>query len=604
MEQYKMFFATNKQMRQIANKLENNPKLLDAAVKSGFKCRKKVGGPISIECIADDITKTTEDALKGTTIEKNNANTKLNRLFKRAPSVIKQGGKTVVKGAGATLAAVGGWPALVAEAGLEGLLVAADMAFTGKDFDEAYRDNTLVLGGIFAPGSGEDIAIGKAIQGNNAATRYFEASKKLEKYNNLKSDLSNYEDDQEAIGSGLYDQKLDELSRLENEIAPVKDELKRILTPGSYESNEYERMLTEQASERSKKVYTQADDTAFLEVGPTPDEVEQSRAEDFKETVELISKPTQEEVTDKQREQFREVLTKQIGQKQGGLPDLKPGQSPFYDFIVQAAIESKVEPRLLEEYVRSLDLFTPYDAKFANGGRVRFRGGGMTRRGFLKLAAGIATLVGAVKTGIVKLTTPIAKQVLKDAPQGTPDWFAPLVEKIVKEGVEAGETMKTVTGRETVKKLEVPNPESDGVLTDKYFLYENPDTGEIRIEIDSPGLGANDGEFSLYMRPSRVDGVNDDGTPMIDEGEFFVTEDRVVGRATSPDDYDIDLEPFDTDLEGSASNWHKVEEFATGKTDKKAQAKQLEKKERIEAFPHEDITDRYGDYDPPDPDDY
>ncbi|MEL1226901.1 MAG: hypothetical protein VW963_09165, partial [Candidatus Neomarinimicrobiota bacterium] len=164
--------------------------------------------------------------------------------------------------------------------------------------------------------------------------------------------------------------------------------------------------------------------------------------------------------------------------------------------------------------------------------------------------------------------------------------------------------IRTVTSRETVKKLEVKAPDSEGAITDKYYLFENPDTGEIRIEIDAPGVGANDGELSLYMRPDRFDDINDDGTPILSEGEFFVTEDRVVGRASSPDDYDIDLEPFDTDLDGSASNWHKVEEFATGKTDKKAQAKQLEKKERIEAFPHEDLTDRYGDYDPPDPDDY
>ena len=230
----------------------------------------------------------------------------------------------------------------------------------------------------------------------------------------------------------------------------------------------------------------------------------------------------------------------------------------------------------------------------------------ITRRGFLGAAAAlIASLkIGSFgKTG-KRITTEAGKKVLKNAPDGTPDWFAPLVDKVMKEGVDAGETMKTTTSREIVKKLEVKAPESDGALTDKYYLYENPDTGEIRIEIDAPGLGTYDGEFSLYMRPSRVDGINDDGTPIIDEGEFFVTEDRVVGRASSPDDYDIDLEPLDTDLEGSASNWHKVEEFATGKTNKKAQAKQLEKKERIEAFPHEDLTDRYGDYDPPDPDDY
>jgi hypothetical protein len=236
---------------------------------------------------------------------------------------------------------------------------------------------------------------------------------------------------------------------------------------------------------------------------------------------------------------------------------------------------------------------------FANGPKIG-------RRGFLgMLAAVVASLkVGSFgKTG-KKITTEAGKKVLKNAPDGTPDWFAPLVDKVMKEGVDAGETMKTVTGRETVKKLEVPSPNSDGALTDKYFLYENPDTGEIRIEIDAPGLGANDGEFSLYMRPSRVDGVNDDGTPIIDEGEFFVSEERAVGRMNGPDDFDMDLETIDTDLSRSASDWHKVEEFATGKTDKKAQAEQLKKKDYIERNPAEDIENRYGPFNDTPPDDY
>jgi hypothetical protein len=246
---------------------------------------------------------------------------------------------------------------------------------------------------------------------------------------------------------------------------------------------------------------------------------------------------------------------------------------------------------------------------FAEGGVVERKGFAdgpkIGRRGFLGLLAGI---VASLKVGSFggtgkKVTTQVAKKVIKDAPTGTPEWFAPLVDKVFKEGIDASQTMKT-TEREIVKKLEVPSPNSDGALTDTYYLYQNTDTGEIKIDIDAPGLGANDGEFSLYFRPDRIDGITDDGIPMRSDGEFFVTEDRVVGRATSPDDYEIELEPIDTDLEGSASNWHKVEEFATGKTDKKAQAKQLEKKERIEAFPHEDLTDRYGDYDPPDPDDY
>jgi len=116
---------------------------------------------------------------------------------------------------------------------------------------------------------------------------------------------------------------------------------------------------------------------------------------------------------------------------------------------------------------------------FANGPKIG-------RRGFLgMLAAVVASLkVGSFGSTGKKVTSEVAKKVIKDAPTGTPDWFAPLVDKVFREGVDAGETMKTVTGRETVKKLEVQNPETN--TTEKYFLYENPDTGEIRIDIDAP----------------------------------------------------------------------------------------------------------------------
>ena len=240
---------------------------------------------------------------------------------------------------------------------------------------------------------------------------------------------------------------------------------------------------------------------------------------------------------------------------------------------------------------------------YSGGGVVKRKGFAdgpkIGRRGFLgMLAAVIASLkVGSFgKTG-KKVTSEVAKKVLKDAPAGTPDWFAPLVDKVFREGVDAGETMKTVTGRETVKKLEVPTEGAEGALTDKYYLYENPDTGEIRVDIDIPGAGANDEEFSIFMRPDRVEGINDDGTPMISDGEFFLAEDRATGVQSGPDDWDMELLSTDVSLEDSASDWYRVEKFATGKTDEAARQKKLKYKQDIEADPVQDIVDRQGEYD-------
>ena len=87
----------------------------------------------------------------------------------------------------------------------------------------------------------------------------------------------------------------------------------------------------------------------------------------------------------------------------------------------------------------------------------------------------LTALAAAAKTGVMKLTTPAAKQVLKNAPEGTPDWFAPLVEKIMKEGVDAGETMKTTTSRSKVafSKRERRILSCPQGCSSYYFLYMN-----------------------------------------------------------------------------------------------------------------------------------
>ena len=71
----------------------------------------------------------------------------------------------------------------------------------------------------------------------------------------------------------------------------------------------------------------------------------------------------------------------------------------------------------------------------------------------------------------------------------------------------------------------------------------------------------------------------------------------------SPDgDYDMDIEEYVTNsLDDAGSDWHSVEKFATGKTDEIAQQKKKAEKEFIEQNPMEDIINRYGEYDPPEP---
>jgi hypothetical protein len=99
------------------------------------------------------------------------------------------------------------------------------------------------------------------------------------------------------------------------------------------------------------------------------------------------------------------------------------------------------------------------------------------------------------------------------------------------------------------------------------------------------------------MRPNKIDGINDDGTPMMDEGEFFVIEDRAENLPDFSNEVNLELVSNEFNLEDSVSNWHKVEEFATGKTNKKAEAELLKKKSNVESDPVEDVVNRRGEYD-------
>ena len=230
------------------------------------------------------------------------------------------------------------------------------------------------------------------------------------------------------------------------------------------------------------------------------------------------------------------------------------------------------------------------EASFALGGRVDFKNGGMDRRSFLKLVGGLASL--PVLGKFFKFVKPATKKVLENAPTGTPDWFAPLVEKIAKEGIDISDKAAMIE-RQTVKELKTP----DGT----YTLTQTPDTGEITVSVDTLA-GVNDAPVDFVMTPNRVTDITKDGKPIVDRGEFNIIEMRAEGRRVGPDDYDIDSGEYVTNsLDDAASDWHSVEKFATGKTDEIAQQKKQAEKEFIEKNPSEDLSNRYGDYDPPEP---
>jgi len=88
-------------------------------------------------------------------------------------------------------------------------------------------------------------------------------------------------------------------------------------------------------------------------------------------------------------------------------------------------------------------------AAMANGGRAGFAGGGMGRRGFLKLLGSLGAGAAAIKTGILGLGgkqagKEVVKEVAQSAGSGTPPpYFFKLVEKIKNLGDDVTQTAST-----------------------------------------------------------------------------------------------------------------------------------------------------------------
>jgi hypothetical protein len=125
------------------------------------------------------------------------------------------------------------------------------------------------------------------------------------------------------------------------------------------------------------------------------------------------------------------------------------------------------------------NLYDPDSEDFATGGiaRANFFGGGMGRRGFLKMLAGLGGGIAAAKTGILKLAgkepvKQVAKEVVQKSGSTPPPYFFKLAEKIKTLGDDATAT----TDRTIAKTLK----SKDGKST--YVLEEDVATGDTIIK--------------------------------------------------------------------------------------------------------------------------
>ena len=254
-----------------------------------------------------------------------------------------------------------------------------------------------------------------------------------------------------------------------------------------------------------------------------------------------------------------QMLNRQEMRADGGRAGFKDGLTPsFEDYLKERGMIEKREnlERLMREYQEDMRRKKVMEQKqmVAEGGRIGFKDG-MTRRSFLKILGGLATIpiVGKflkpIKTAKGIKNIPIIKT---DNVAGKPEWFDALVNKVIIEGDDV--TKKFATGeRQSIHQKTL----DDGSVV---RVTEDVDDGAVRVEYDSDANVFEDTVQMEYKKP-----LPDEGAPN-PAAEFSTAESGPVGRSQGPDDFDIDVDEVGgTSIRDLDSDVSKLKEYATGK---------------------------------------
>ena len=156
---------------------------------------------------------------------------------------------------------------------------------------------------------------------------------------------------------------------------------------------------------------------------------------------------------------------------------------------------------------------------YAEGGIARLGfagGGGMSKRGFLKLLGGSVATVTAFKTGLIKMLGKDSGAVTKKALDkfivqegaGAPAWLEPLVNRALKEGTDKTKALAIADGQ-IVKSLDTPTGNVD--------VYYDTRTGAVDIDYIGSGTTTMDEPLQMSYKP----GVADEGTKGIKPDDEF-----------------------------------------------------------------------------------
>ena len=222
------------------------------------------------------------------------------------------------------------------------------------------------------------------------------------------------------------------------------------------------------------------------------------------------------------------------------------------------------------------------EPEFNIGFRKKFDKGGMTRRTFLKLLGGLASIpiVGKIlkpmKVGKTVTKVPIIKT---DNVPGKPEWFDALVNKVIIEGDDVTKRFATAE-RQSIHQKTL----DDGSVV---RVTEDVDDGAVRVEYES--------DESMFQEPVQLQYKK----PLPDEGdprpaaEFEVSESGFVSRPDGPDDYIFEGE----DMVGSSirdleSDVSKLKQYATGqKQTLKEFVQSKKRKDKVAKLNEGDLTE-------------
>ena len=238
-----------------------------------------------------------------------------------------------------------------------------------------------------------------------------------------------------------------------------------------------------------------------------------------------------------QAQNFSKKLDPALYEDRGG--NIIPTQfdeSPAFPSYTAKETEEQIRQRLLKnnkDGIASMKSKLDDPEKKAEGGRAGFVGGGMGRRGFLKLLGGVGAGIGALKSGILgfggkKAGTQVAKEVTKEvATSGAPPpYFFKLVNKIKTLGDDVTQT-QSLADRQKVTKYK------------DFELTEDIATGKQEIQrmktvddVDAPSYYGNPLTEETYMSYKPGETIIGKGNkpvkvpPEYEEGTAYLRTDR------------------------------------------------------------------------------